>query len=449
MPTDLAAAIDDRTPAGIAAAIGRLVTAGDLPVGARLPTVRGLAAELGVSPTTVSEAWRTLAAVGVIDPQGRRGTFVRQAPGPGRGQRYRRVTEGPGRFALDLSTGTPDPSLLPDPAPLLARIGRRHLTTSYADAPVLPELEAALRERWPFAPEAMTVVDGAMDAIDRIAQAVVRLGDRVVVEHPTFPPVLDLLELLGAEVIGVAVDEEGPRVDDLAAALRQDPSLVFLQPRAQNPTGVGLSPRRARALARLLAPGRAIVVEDDHSGDVASGELVSLGRWLPDRTVHVCSYAKSHGPDLRLAAVGGAGSVVDAVAARRLLGPGWSSRLLQAVLVAMLDDRRTAQRVAAARAAYAERRAAVADALAARGVATGGRDGINLWVPVADEQRAVVALATQGVGVARGSPFLAFADDDHVRVTVGLLHGGRRAADRLAAQLAEAAGPSRPALARR
>ncbi|HAN35327.1 MAG TPA: GntR family transcriptional regulator, partial [Acidimicrobiaceae bacterium] len=58
-------------------------------------------------------------------------------------------------------------------------------------------------------------------------------------------------------------------------------------------------------LAALLANSDALVVEDDHSGDIASGALVSLGKWLPQRTVHIRSYSKSHGPDLRLAAVGG------------------------------------------------------------------------------------------------------------------------------------------------
>ena len=141
---DLVDAIEQRNAQGIAAAIGRLITAGDLPVGTRLPTVRELAKELGVSPTTVSEAWRTLTAVGAIEPQGRNGTFVRQVPAPGAGQRYRRVTEGPGHFALDLSTGTPDPVLLPDLGPTVAGLGAQTLTSSYLDPPVLPELEAVL-----------------------------------------------------------------------------------------------------------------------------------------------------------------------------------------------------------------------------------------------------------------------------------------------------------------
>lgn len=149
--------------------------------------MRDLSKELGVSPTTVSEAWQSLAAVGAIDARGRQGTFVRQPTGPATPRRYRRVTEGPGRFALDLSTGTPDPALLPDLRPVIARVSRQSLTSSYLDQPVLPELAARVRADWPFHAEELTVVDGAMDALDRVAGVVVRLGDRVAVEHPTFP----------------------------------------------------------------------------------------------------------------------------------------------------------------------------------------------------------------------------------------------------------------------
>jgi DNA-binding transcriptional MocR family regulator len=439
--TDLADAIEQRNAQGIAAAIGRLITAGDLPVGTRLPTVRELAKELGVSPTTVSEAWRTLTAVGAIEPQGRNGTFVRQVPAPGAGQRYRRVTEGPGHFALDLSTGTPDPALLPDLGPTVAALGAQTLTSSYLDPPVLPELEAALRDVWPFAPESLTVVDGAMDAIDRVAQVVVRLGDRVVVEHPTFPPVLDLLDQLGAEVIGVPVDDEGISLAGLEAALAQQPSMVFLQPRAQNPTGTTTSARRAKAVAALLRRSSAVVVEDDHIGDIASAPPVSVGSWLPERTVHVRSFSKSHGPDLRLAAVGGAGEVVDALATRRLLGPGWSSRILQAVLLAMLRDRATIEQVAAARASYAERQATFHHALADHGITSTPADGINHWVPVLDERSTTIALAAQGTGVAPGTPFLVRPDGadhrDHVRVTIGLVSDPGAIAT-LAAQIADA-----------
>ncbi len=303
----------------------------------------------------MSDAWRSLANVGAIEARGRNGSFVRRPTGPGRPRRYRQISEGPGHFQLDLSTGTPDPELLPDLGPIVARVSRQNLTSSYLDHPVLPELEELLVESWPFRPEAITVVDGAMDALDRIAQQVVHLGDRVIVEHPTFPPMLDLLELLGCEVIGVDVDAEGIQLAGVEAALARSPRMLLLQPRAQNPTGVALSPRRAQRLARLLRSTNTIVVEDDHANNISAAPIVTLGKWLPDRTVHVRSYSKSHGPDLRLAAVGGSGDIVTAVANRRLLGPGWSSRILQAVLVELLRDPATAHTLARAREVYGAR----------------------------------------------------------------------------------------------
>lgn len=432
----------DRSSKGIAAAIGRLVASGELVEGTRLPTVRELSRSLGVSPTTVSEAWQRLAAVGAIEPRGRQGTFVARPVGPGSPRRYRRVTEGPGHFELDLSTGTPDPALLPDLAPIVARVSRQHLTSSYLDQPVLPPLEAELRERWPFVPEGLTVVDGAMDALDRVAQVVVRLGERVVVEHPTFPPLLDLLDQLGAEVIGVDVDDQGMQVEPLREAMALRPRAVFLQPRAQNPSGVALSAERADALAAVLAPASTVVIEDDHSGDIASEPLVSLGAHVPDRTVHIRSFSKSHGPDLRLAAIGGAGGIIAAVANRRLLGPGWSSRILQAVLLTMLTDDATNASVAAARAEYQRRRRLVTDALHAAGVATTGRDGFNVWMRVGDERSALITLAAQGIGAAPGEPFLVHADHDHLRITVSALQGGDDDLTAVAARLADAAGTS-------
>lgn len=434
----ITAATDDRSARGIAAAIGRLISTDCLVDGARLPTVRDLARRLGVSPTTVSDAWRSLAEVGAIEARGRNGTFVRRPTGAGLPRRYRRVTEGPGHFDLDLSTGTPDPELLPDLRPIVAAVSRQSLTSSYLDHPVLPELAERLMADWPFPPEALTVVDGAMDAIDRVATQVVRLGDRVVVEHPGFPPMLDLLERLGCEIVPVDVDEHGPVVDQFRAALAMRPTAVFVQPRAQNPTGAAITARRLQELVDAMARTDAIVVEDDHANDISTANLVSFGAALPDRTVHVRSFSKSHGPDLRLAAVGGAGHVVTAVENRRLLGPGWSSRILQSVLLELLRSPEVDHTLAVARHTYAERRRAVSSVLTAHGVPHPNGDGINLWMSVADERAALVRLATQGIGAAPGGPFMVRTDHDHLRITVGSV--GTDGAERVAELLVDAAG---------
>jgi DNA-binding transcriptional MocR family regulator len=106
----------------------------------------------------------------------------------------------------------------------------------------------------------------------------------------------------------------------------------------------------------------------------------------------------------------------------RQLGQGWSSRLLQRMLLDLLTDDRSRAEVATAREEYARRRRAFVDALAARGVEVGGDDGLNVWVPVHDESAALVRLASRGIGVAPGTPFDVLPSaQGHIRVTVGLV----------------------------
>jgi DNA-binding transcriptional MocR family regulator len=164
------------------------------------------------------------------------------------------------------------------------------------------------------------------------------------------------------------------------------------------------------------------VIEDDHSGDIAWAEPISLGTWLPEQTVHIRSFSKSHGPDLRLAAVGGAGTVVTQLIERRMLGPGWSSRLLQAVLLEMLRDKATVDSVASAREEYHARRSSMVNLLSARSIGTRGFDGINLWVDVANERNAQLLLSVAGISVSPGRPFwLRQPPSAHLRITVGNL----------------------------
>jgi len=435
---DLSARIEDRSSAGIARAIGRLVTSGDLGPGTRLPPVRALAGTLGVSPMTVSGAWKVLAADGLVSARGRAGTVVLDPDTAATDRRHRRIVALGAPVALDLSTGGPDPTLLPDLAPALSRLAGVELPDGYQSDPVLPDLERLLRQRWPFPPESLTVVDGAGDALDRMVSLVVRRGSRVLVEDPGYPPLFDLLDAAGAEVLGLGLDEEGIRPESLREALRSGPVAVFAQPRAQNPTGASMSATRGRELARLLDDTDVLVIEDDHSGDIATAAPVSLGQWRPEATVRIASFSKSHGPDLRLAAVGGAARAVDTLVERRLLGAGWSSRLLQHVLADLLSDPMATSAVRDARLTYARRRRDALRALCARGVRSAAGDGINLWVEVADEDHALATLLAAGIGAARGAPFGLAPAGSHVRLTVGRLAGDLPA---VADAIAAAAGP--------
>src|SRR6188768_2093467 len=158
----IAESVEEPTPHGIAAAVARLITSGELAPGDRLPTVRELAADLSVSPATMSHAWQALSGVGLIVSRGRSGSFVRAAARRWLPPRYQDLAGQLEATRLDLSTGTPDPALLPSLGPAVSRIALRADTPSYLDQPVIPELEAVLRAAWPTPVEAITVVDGAL-----------------------------------------------------------------------------------------------------------------------------------------------------------------------------------------------------------------------------------------------------------------------------------------------
>jgi len=417
--------ISDRTPHGIAGAFSRAIRAGELAPGDRLPTVRGVAAELGVSPATVSAAWQALRRTGLVVSRGRAGTFVRDTPTPWLSPRQRGlVGAGPDGLRLDLSRGTPDPTLLPDLGPALHRVSQRAGVLAYQEEPVLPDLREVLVASWPYETEAITVVDGATDGVTRMLEQVVSYGDRVVLESPSFPPFFDLVEALGAEVVPVALDDSGVTPDSLRRALDSRPVAVVLQPRAHNPTGISTTVARAEQLVRVLRRRRDAIpwiVEDDHSSGISVSPDVSLGSWLPERVVHVRSYSKSHGPDLRIAALGGPSSIVDRIVARRMLGPAWTSRMVQTILLDLLISSTSLDEVAEARRQYMARQRTLVRELATRGVDIAVPDGINLWLPVRDERAAMVHLSASGIRVAPGEPFLATDGAQFVRVTSGLV----------------------------
>ncbi len=437
--------VEENTPRGIATAISRLITDGTLAAGSRLPTVRELAQQLGVSPATVSHAWQALSGVGLIESRGRNGSFVRSVSVDWLPPRFREMVGYNDDSLIDLSRGNPDPLLLPELGPALSRVSQHLPVMSYQEVPVIAELELLLKSSWPYPVEAMTIVNGALDALSRSLDQIVRYGDRVVVENPGFPPLFDLLDQLGAVRVAADVDEFGMVPASLRTALDQSPAAVVLQTRAHNPTGASMTAERARELADVLRAHRcgqaSLVIEDDHSGEISVSADVSLGTWLPDRVLHIRSFSKSHGPDLRIAALGGPSYLIDKIVARRILGPGWTSRMLQTLLYDLLTHSRSMSQVGEARHIYFARQKALSEALAARGFPTKQGDGVNLWLRVASVDQAMVTLSAARIRVASGTPFLATdpaataADEQYIRVTAGMLREGF---DDVAASLVQA-----------
>lgn len=245
---------------------------------------------------------------------------------------------------------------------------------------------------------------------------------RAAVEDPTAPRLLDILDAVGAEVIPVRCDERGPRPDALADALRRKPVFFIYRPHAHSPAGHSVDAARSAELAAELRRSETLVIEDDGLADLAPGPVQTLGTALPDRVVFVRSYSKSHGPDLRLAVLGGAAPLIERVRVYRTFGSGWTSRILQNCLAHLLTDPHSRALVAQASETYQSRRRMLAEALAARGVRTGGAEGLSLWMPVEDERSALVTLAAHGVAVVPGGRCFSGPHTAFLRVATSRLY---------------------------
>jgi len=213
-----------------------------------LPPIRELATQLGVNANTVAAAYRLLRERGAVETAGRRGTRVRDRPAT-TPRSLRGVAVPPG--VRDLSTGNPDPNLLP-----IATVDvRRGRTVLYGEPAVSPELAAFAQSTLTddgVPGEHITVTAGALDGIERVLAAHLRPGDRVAVEDPGWANLLDLLAALGFSAVPIRVDDDGPMTADVARALRRGVRAVVVTTRAQNPTGAAVSAARAKELRALL-----------------------------------------------------------------------------------------------------------------------------------------------------------------------------------------------------
>ena len=388
--------------------------------------MRTLAARLGVSPATVAAAYRTLRQRGFVVADRGRGTAVAALPP----MRVKSLVELPSGVR-DLSSGNPDPELLPSLAEALARIEPEHKL--YGGPTKLPELAALAADE--FSEDdvegEVAITSGALDAIERALQTELRLGDRVVVEDPSWPRIADLVHALGLVVEPVPVDGRGVDPEHLAAALQAGARAAILTPRGQNPSGAAVDADRGREVREVLERHPdVLVVEDDYVACVAGASYVPLhvadGRWMVVR-----SFSKVLGPDLRIAIIAGDPLSISRIEGRQRLGPGWVSHLLQQATAYLLGARATVRLLTRAERTYAERRDALVSALAERGIQAAGDSGLGVWLPLVDEAAAGRELLVRGWAVSPGERYR-FRSAPGVRITTADLKPGE------AEELAEA-----------
>jgi DNA-binding transcriptional MocR family regulator len=429
--------ISGTSAAEIAESVRALVDNGRLSPGDPLPSVRRLADRLGVNRNTVVAAYRVLGQAGTVVTLGRGGTRV-AAPAP-------IATEGYAQDSVlrDVGDGNPDPARIPDLSRALASLAGRPVL--YGEPVIDPDLERWARG-WvsPDVPDAdalrLTITGGAVDAMERLlAHALVR-DDAVGLEDPCFLSSIRTVRLGGYRPVPIAVDDEGMTVPGLRAALAQGVRAVICTPRAQNPTGVSLTERRAAELRAVLADHPyVLVIADDHYSMLTRRPYHSIIGPTHRRWALIRSVSKFLGPDMCLAVTATDPETADRLALHFNPGSTWVSHLLQRLTVALVSDPEVMAAVDRAGEHYLARNVAFAERLTAAGVPCRAGDGVSLWVDVGAPARAVAEqLMRRGWLVRPGDEFV-LSDDSaarRLRLTVHTLSDGD--ADRLALDVAAA-----------
>ena len=270
---------------------GHLVD-GQLPVRVRLPSERDLAAELGVSRTTVTSAYERLRSEGFLVsrqgsgswttlPQRRAAGMVPLTPGASPSEVLDLAVAAPGPPPAILEAAT-EAAALRLPGELRELVG----IVGHGYHPAgLPELRSRIADRFtvrgvPTSAEQIMVTTGAQGALHLLAGRLLGPGDVVLVEQPTYPNALEAFRRTGARLVPFPVTGDGWDLELLAetfASLR--PRLAYLQPDFQNPTGALLDTRgRELIVAAARRSGTMLLIDETHV------ELDLSGQEMPPPT---------------------------------------------------------------------------------------------------------------------------------------------------------------------
>jgi GntR family transcriptional regulator/MocR family aminotransferase len=384
---------------------------GRLQAGARLPSSRGLAAELGISRGVVTSAYDQLAAEGYLET--RQGAPVRVAPGmrvhPPRPPSRSLVL----KFAYDFTPGLPDLAGFPRDRWLrsLRRAWRETPldAVGYGDPRGVSELRDALadylaRVRSVAAdPEHLLIVTGFRQGLSLTCRWLRANGiEEVALEEPGWHAQRLIVEEAGLEVMPIPVDAEGL---DVAALESSSAEAVVVTPSHQFPTGVVLSARRRAELIEWAERGDRLIIEDDYDSELCCDRVGSLQGLAPDRVLYIGSASKRLTPGMRLGwmlppswlswALISAKAIEDA-------GSEITGQLALADFIARGELERHLRRM---RLRYAQRRGALLRALG-REIPdwrpSAAADGLHLVVFLSedvDEPALIAAAARRGLGI--------------------------------------------------
>ena len=322
--------------------------------------------------------------------------------------------------------------------------------TAYGTSVGYPPLRKWIAEKHGVEADQVLITNGSLQADAFLFDHLVRRGDAVVVERPTYDRTLLNLQQMGGEVHGVTIQPDGLDTAELRKLLESGvrPRLAHVIPNYQNPAGVTLSLEKRRELLDLAAEYEFTIFEDDPYADIRfRGEPLPSMLSMDSRgvVVHASSFTKTVCPGVRVGYLVGPAELIAAIAKRATnlyISPGM---VAQAIVHQFCVSGAIDESIRTVRSALGERSAVLAESLRrhipeARFVEPDG--GYFLWVELpedVDVDRLAPAAAERGVAVVKGSDFMVDGGRHALRLAYSAVtadridEGVRRLAEAMAA----------------
>lgn len=436
-----------------------LIRCGALPVGARLPTVRQMAQEYGLTRLTVHSAYMELQSEGLIEGSVGRGTFVadrlliptglsagtaiRVPPPPvwlSQGVMEDMMRMHGDKDLIAFAAVAPAPETYPTAEfnkslrASLDKADQMGYGSTQGEEALREQVAHLLLDRGVVAsPANIMITAGAQQGIDLVLRALATPDDIVLVEECTYVGMIEMAVQRSQRLVSIPSDAEGIRLDLLEAACqRYQPHLLYLVPTFHNPTGYSLSPARRQGLLDLAKRYDFLILEDDIYGFLAYDGPAPLALKADDheqRVIYMLSFSKVLMPGLRLCAlVLPPDSVyMHKILALKRCSDLVSSPFLQHALAHYLQRNRLQAHIQRVRPLYKERRDTMLTALddyLPECSWTEPAGGMSVWVTLpakVQERSFYLAALEHGVGVAPGSAFFALPPSQpHMRLSFSM-----------------------------
>ncbi len=299
-------------------------------------------------------------------------------------------------------------------------------STGYGTSIGYPRLRAWIADKHGVEPERVLVTNGSMQADAFLFEQLVKSGDEVIVERPTYDRTLLSLRERGATLHPVELQPDGIDTEALTALLdgAVSPKLAHIIPNFQNPAGYTLSLPKRGALLELAAKHNFLIFEDDPYVDLRfSGEklptMLSLDR---ERVVYASSFSKTVCPGIRVGYLVGPTELIAQIAklaTNTYISP---SMVSQSIVYEFCASGAIERSIETVRTALAKRARTLGTALErelpeAEYVAPEG--GYFMWVtlPEGTDVSALFSLASElGVAFVKGTDFLLDGGENTLRL---------------------------------